>query len=219
VGYRADEAFEGVLIQPSRLQAESSKEEKTMYEIRIHGRGGQGAVLASKILAKALVEEGKHVKAIPSFGFERRGAPVAAFLRFDDKLIRQTTNIYHPNCIVCMDPTLPRAVDIFSGMTTKGVWVQATKKSLDRLKVPETVSRVGLCDAFGIALEVFGRTITNSIMLGAFAKTTGLVSLESLHKGMETVAFRDAAVDKNMEAMQRGFDETRVFDMDKEDVS
>jgi phenylglyoxylate dehydrogenase gamma subunit len=186
-----------------------------MYEIRIHGRGGQGAVLASKILAKALVEEGRFVKAIPSFGFERRGAPVAAFLRVDDKLIRQTTNIYNPNFILCIDPTLPRAVDIFSGMSPKGVWVQATKKSLDQLQVPETVSKVGLCDAFGIALEVFGRTITNSIMLGSFAKTTGLVSLDSLHKGMETVAFRDAALDKNIEAVQRGFEETRVFDLDR----
>ncbi len=84
-----------------------------MYEIRIHGRGGQGAVLASKILAKALVEEGKFVKAIPSFGFERRGAPVAAFLRCDEAHIRQVTNIYHPDCILCLDPTLPRSVDIF----------------------------------------------------------------------------------------------------------
>jgi len=190
-----------------------------MYEIRIHGRGGQGAVLASKILAKALVEEGRFVKAIPSFGFERRGAPVSAFLRVNDKLIRQTTNIYNPNFILCIDPTLPRAVDIFSGMRAKGVWVQATKKSLDQLQVPESVSKVGLCDAFGIALDVFGRTITNSVMLGAFAKTTGLVSLKSLHKGMETVAFRDAALDKNIQALQRGFEETSVFELDREEGS
>ena len=188
-----------------------------MYEIRIHGRGGQGAVLASKILAKALVEEGKFVKAIPSFGFERRGAPVAAFLRFDDRLIRQVTNIYHPNCVICIDPTLPRAVDIFAGMHQNGIWIQATKKPFNELKVPETVSKLGLCDAFGIALDVFGRTITNSIMLGAFAKTTEVVSLESLYKGMESVAFRDAAADKNVHAMQRGFEETKVFDLDQEE--
>ena len=179
----------------------------------------RGAVLASKILAKALVEEGRFVKAIPSFGFERRGAPVTAFLRVDDKLIRQTTNIYNPNFIICIDPTLPRAVDIFSGLSPNGVWVQATKKSLDQLQIPETVSKVGLCDAFGIALDVFGRTITNSIMLGSFAKTTGLVTLESLHKGMETVAFRDAALDKNIQAVQRGFEETSVFDLDREEGS
>jgi len=182
-----------------------------MYEIRFHGRGGQGAVLASKILAKALVEEGKFVKAIPSFGFERRGAPVAAFLRFDDKEIRQVTNIYHPNCIICLDPTLPRSLDIFAGMESDGIWVQATKKSFDQLKVPEMVAKVGLCDAFGIALQIFGRPITNSIMLGAFAKTTGIVSLDSLNKGMESVAFRDAALEKNIEATRRGYQETSSY--------
>ena len=95
-----------------------------MYEIRFHGRGGQGAVLASKILAKALAEEGKFVKAIPSFGFERRGAPVEAYLRFDDKLIRQATNIYTPDCVICLDPTLPRSVNIFEQLKDGGVWVQ-----------------------------------------------------------------------------------------------
>ncbi len=181
-----------------------------MFEVRFHGRGGQGTVLASKILAKALVEEGKFVKAVPSFGFERRGAPVAAFLRYDDRIIRQTTNIYHPDCIVCMDPTLPRAVNIYSGMKDNGILVQTTKKSIDQLNVPDTVAKVGLCDAVRIALEVFGRPITNSIMLGALVKTTGMVSMESLNKGMETVAFRDADLEKNIEAAYRGYEATKV---------
>jgi pyruvate ferredoxin oxidoreductase gamma subunit/phenylglyoxylate dehydrogenase gamma subunit len=189
-----------------------------MYEIRFHGRGGQGAVLAGKILAKGLVEEGKIVKAIPSFGFERRGAPVASFLRFDDKEIRQITNITNPDCIVCLDPTLPRAVDIFSGMNPNGTWVQATKKNIDDIEVPESISKVGLCDAFGIALRIFGRPITNSIMLGALAKTTGMVSLDSLNKAMESVAFRDAALDQNIKAVKRGFEETSVHEM-REEIS
>ncbi|MBU2497275.1 MAG: 2-oxoacid:acceptor oxidoreductase family protein, partial [Proteobacteria bacterium] len=117
-----------------------------MYEIRFHGRGGQGAVLAAKILAKALVEEGRHVKAIPSFGFERRGAPVESYLRFDEKEIRQITNIYHPDCVICLDPTLPRAVNIFQDMREGGVWVQATKKDFDRMEIPANLSKVGLCD-------------------------------------------------------------------------
>jgi len=181
-----------------------------MYEIRFHGRGGQGAVLASKILAKALVEEGKFVKAIPSFGFERRGAPVSAFLRFDDHAIRQVTNIYTPNCIICLDPTLPRSVDIFAGVQEDAVWVQATKKSVDQLQVPSKVRLIGLCDGFGIALQMLGRPITNSIMLGAFAKTTGIVKLDSLIKGMESVAFRDAALDKNVKAATYAYDVTSV---------
>ena len=184
-----------------------------MYEIRFHGRGGQGAVLASKILAKAMVEEGKYVKAIPSFGFERRGAPVAAYLRFDDRVIRQTTNIYHPDCVVCLDPTLPRSVDIFEDIKGSGVWVQATKKALDEVQYPALLSRVGFCDAFGIALQVFGRPITNSIMLGSFARTTALVSVDSLVKAMGSVAFRDADLDKNIEAARRGYEESKVYDL------
>jgi pyruvate ferredoxin oxidoreductase gamma subunit/phenylglyoxylate dehydrogenase gamma subunit len=183
-----------------------------MYEIRIHGRGGQGAVLAAKILAKALVEEGKVAKAIPAFGFERRGAPVAAFLRFDDKPIRQITNIYHPDCVVCLDPTLSKAVNIFEGMNKNGVWVQTTKKSMDQLEIPKTIAKVGLCDAMGLALEIFGKPITNTIMLGVFAQTTGIVTLDSLNKGMESVAFRDAQLDQNVIAAQRGYDNTLVHE-------
>lgn len=184
-----------------------------MYEIRIHGRGGQGAVMAAKILAKALVEEGKVAKAIPAFGFERRGAPVAAFLRFDEQPIRQVTNIYHPDCILCLDPTLPQAVDIFAGMNSNGVWIQATKKSIDQIDVPASVVRVGLCDAVGIAMAVFKRPITNTIMLGALAGATGIVSLDSLNNGMQTVAFRDAMLEQNIEAARRGFEETRLHEI------
>lgn len=184
-----------------------------MYEIRFHGRGGQGAVMASKILAKALAEEGKTVKAIPSFGFERRGAPVTAYLRYDDKPIRQITNIYTPDCIVCLDPTLASTVNIYDGMNDCGTLVQATKKSADQLDLPDSLNRVGVCDAFGLALEILGRPLTNTIMLGVLAKTTGMVSVESINKGMKSVAFRDAALDKNIEAVRRGYEATRVVDL------
>ena len=189
-----------------------------MYEIRFHGRGGQGAVLASKVLAKALAEEGKFVKAIPAFGFERRGAPVASFLRYDEKEIRQLTNIYHPDCVICLDPTLPRSVDIFAGMKENGVWVQATKKPLEDIDVPEKISKVGLCDGFGIAMEVLGRPITNSIMLAAFARTTGIVSIESIKSALSSVAFKDAALEKNVEAAQKAYDETRVYDIETKET-
>lgn len=202
-----------------RRTVERDYVERNMYEIRFHGRGGQGAVLASKILAKALVEEGKIAKAIPSFGFERRGAPVAAFLRFDDKEIRQLTNIYTPNCIICLDPTLPRAVDIFSGVQPESVWVQATKKSLDQLKVPPMIAKVALCDGFGIAMQVIGRPITNSIMLASFAKATGIVRLETLFHAMESIAFRDAALEKNVEAAKRAYEETHIYEIPKQERS
>ena len=181
-----------------------------MYEVRIHGRGGQGAVLAGGILAGALALEGKFVVAVPSFGFERRGAPVASYLRLDDREIRQMTNIYHPDCILCIDPTMARAVNIFEGLKENAVLVQASAKSIGELKLGERVVTVGLCDAVSIALEIFGRPITNTIMLGAFARTTGLVSLGSLCTAVEESEFRDAGLQQNLDALQRGYMATRV---------
>ncbi len=181
-----------------------------MYEIRIHGRGGQGAVMAAAMLASAFVEEGRYAVAVPSFGFERRGAPVVAFLRTDEREIRRMTNIYRPDCVLCIDPTVARAVDIFEGVRQAGTLVQTTSKGLDELRIPDTVATVGLCDAVAIARTVFGRTITNTIMLGAFARTTGLVSIASLRRALEESDLRDAGLKQNLEALDRGYAETVV---------
>ncbi len=102
-----------------------------MYEVRIHGRGGQGAVLAAQLLATALVFDGKYAVSIPAFGFERRGAPVVSFIRASETPIRQLTNIYAPDCIICVDPTLARTVDIFAGLKPGGAMVQATSRPLE----------------------------------------------------------------------------------------
>lgn len=182
-----------------------------MHEIRIHGRGGQGTVLAAEILAKALVAAGKYAVAIPSFGFERRGAPVSACLRVDEREIRAMTNIYHPNTLLCIDPTVGRAVNIFDGMADSGTLVQASRRPVDDLDLPEGVETVGMCDAVGIAMEIFKRPITNSVMLGAFARATGLVSLEALKDGIEAADFRDAGLTQNLTAVERGYNETKVY--------
>ena len=181
-----------------------------MYEIRIHGRGGQGAVLAGGILATALVQEGKFVVAVPSFGFERRGAPVASFLRFDEREIRQMTNIYHPDCVLCIDPTVARAVNVFDGIKDGAVLVQTTAKPLREIELPPQVATVGLCDAVSIALDIFQRAITNTIMLGAFARATNLVSLDSLRAAIEKSDFRDAGLKQNLAALERGYQSTQV---------
>lgn len=194
----------------------NNKGNQAMHELRIHGRGGQGAVLASKILAKALVEEGKFVTAIPAFGFERRGAPVAAFMRFDDHEIRRINNIYQPNSVMSIDPSVIRAVNVFEGLQPGGTWVHTTSDTKENLNLPDDLSTLGLCDAVNIAMEVFGRPITNTIMLGAFAKTTGAVSLDSLKKGLETANFRDAGLQQNVLAMERGYEETRVYQLQHE---
>lgn len=186
-----------------------------MHEVRIHGRGGQGAVLACSILAQALIDDGKHAVAIPSFGFERRGAPVAAFLRFSTAPIRAMTNVYHPDCVVCIDPMVARAVDIFAGMKPGGTVVLTTKAGLDELALPDHVARVSLCDAIGIALTIYRRPVTNAIMLGAFAKTTGLLTLASLKEALQQMEFRDAGLTENLSAVERGYAETHVHELKK----
>src|ERR1035441_10881260 len=128
-----------------------------MYEIRLHGRGGQGAVMAAAMLAAGLAEEGKFAVAIPSFGFERRGAPVAAFLRCDQREIRRMTNITHPDCVICIDPTVSRSVNIFSGMKTGGALVLTTARPLADLGIPDMVDTFGLIDAVRLATEIFRR--------------------------------------------------------------
>ena len=185
------------------------------HEIRIHGRGGQGAVLACSILAQALIDDGKHAVAIPSFGFERRGAPVAAFLRFDTQPIRAMTNVYHPDCVVCIDPTVSRTVDIFAGMKPGGTVVLTTKASLEELSFPDAVFRVGLCDAIGIALSIYRKPVTNAVMLGAFARTTGLLTLASLKEALQQMDFRDAGLTENLAAAERGYNETAVYELQK----
>ena len=186
-----------------------------MYEVRFHGRGGQGSVMASGILAAAMVEEGKYAVSIPSFGFERRGAPVVSFLRASDREIRQLTNIYHPDCLICVDPTLTKSVDIFAGLKPGGTLVQATHRPLADLELPDSVAIVGLCDAVRIATEIFRRPITNTLMLGAFARTTGMVSLDSLKRALEDSEFRDAGLAQNMRALERGFNETTVHHIER----
>ncbi len=185
------------------------------HEVRIHGRGGQGAVLACAILAQALIDDGKHAVAIPSFGFERRGAPVAAFLRFSSAPIRAMTNVYRPDCVICIDPTVHRSVDIYAGMQPGGTVVLATKMALDELKVPDAVARVGLCDAVGIALPIYRKPVTNAVMLGAFARTTELLSLAALKEALQQMDFRDAGLTQNLAAAERGYGETQVYDLSK----
>ena len=190
-----------------------------MYEIRIHGRGGQGAVSAATMLAAAMLEQGKYAVAIPAFGFERRGAPVVSFVRCSDKEIRQMTNIYAPDCLICVDPTLTRSVDIFAGLKPGGTLVQATHHPIEETTLSDNVARVGLCNAVGIALEIFKRPITNTIMLGAFARATGIVSLEALQRSLEDSDFRDAGLKQNLVALERGYNETIVHAIERRAVA
>ncbi|MCL2715770.1 MAG: 2-oxoacid:acceptor oxidoreductase family protein [Alphaproteobacteria bacterium] len=181
-----------------------------MYEVRLHGRGGQGAVMAAGILAAAIVAEGRYAVSIPAFGFERRGAPVVTFLRVDDREIRRMTNITDPDCVVCIDPTISRAVNVFAGLKAGGTLIQTTGRALGELEVPDFVGTVAVIDAIAIAREIFRRPITNTLMLGAFARVTGAVSLAALKQAIAESDLRDANPGQNMTALDRGFNEVEI---------
>lgn len=154
-----------------------------MIEIRIHGRGGQGAVIASKLLGSAFFKEGRFVQSFPTFGVERRGAPVAAYVRVDEKQILVRSQIYEPDQVVVLDPTLIEAVDVTQGLKAGGwILINSTRDPGDFEKLNRF--RVATVDASHIAVtHRLGSTshpIVNTAILGAFARITGFVKLESV---------------------------------------
>jgi 2-oxoacid:acceptor oxidoreductase gamma subunit (pyruvate/2-ketoisovalerate family) len=150
-----------------------------MIEIRFHGRGGQGAVTAAYLLAKAAGLDGKHTQAFPAFGVERRGAPVKSFCRISEKPITLRSHVYSPDYIIVLDPTLMDLPEITEGLNATSVAVVNTKE-------PQTLKQKTFSyDATSLALEVLGKNIVNTAMLGVFSKATGLVSIKSVEKTLE----------------------------------
>jgi len=154
-----------------------------MIEVRIHGRGGQGAVIASKVLAAAVFREGRYVQAFPAFGVERRGAPVAAFTRIDHEPIRLRCQIYSPDHVMVLDPGLMQVVDVTAGLKTGGWVLINSEQPPSAFRLPSRF-RVATVDASAIAFKyrLGPRTapIVNTAILGAFAKVTGITGLEAL---------------------------------------
>ncbi len=154
-----------------------------MLAIRCHGRGGQGAVIASKLLAAALFREGWQVQAFPSFGAERSGAPVAAFLRADHRPIVVHSHVYDPDFVLVLDPLLVATIDVTAGLKPGGGILVNTTRPAESLGFADGFS-VATCDATGIALGhglgSRSNPIVNTAMVGAFAARTRLVSLASL---------------------------------------
>jgi len=154
-----------------------------MIEIRFHGRGGQGTVVASKILADALAKEGNYVQAYPEFGVERRGAPVFAFIRIDNKPIYDKSRIYTPDHVVVVDPTLVEAIDVTDGLKDGGYIIINSPKKPEEFKFPDKF-KVFTIDATDIAvrhqLGTLAAPIVNTAIVGAVAKILKLTKLESL---------------------------------------
>jgi len=175
-----------------------------MKEVRFHGRGGQGVVTAARLLAEAAFFEGKYSQAFPFFGAERRGAPVTAFTRIDTKPIRTHTQVYEPNYVVVLDPTLLEVVNVAAGMKRGGVIV------LNAREKPEGMRwKVAIVDATEVAMEALEAPITNTAMLGALVRATKLVSLDSV---VDAVAghFKGGMAGKNAVAVKLAYERTVV---------
>jgi 2-oxoacid:acceptor oxidoreductase gamma subunit (pyruvate/2-ketoisovalerate family) len=178
-------------------------------EIRIHGRGGQGAVMAARMLASAFVAEGKYIASFPMYGFERRGAPVVAFTRVDEKPIREKTQIYNPDCLIVIDPGLLTLPTLFTGLKPDSVFILNSSKKLPK-KPNENLKIGGLVDATGIAVQEIGRDIPNTCLLGALAAATGWVKLESILGALPDYLSGNI-LERNLKSTERGYKEVEVI--------
>jgi pyruvate ferredoxin oxidoreductase gamma subunit len=181
-----------------------------MFQIRIHGRGGQGVVTAAELIAIAAFNDGKHSQAFPSFGVERTGAPIEAYARIDDKPIRTREHVYNPDVLIIQDASLLGSVDVAHGAGKKTLMIINTSKTKEQIKnfkinLPE--KNIYLIDATKIALEIIGKNLANTVILGAFAKTTGLVSFKSLEKAIKEKFGEkgEEIVKKNIKAIETAY--------------
>ena len=156
-----------------------------MFEIRIHGRGGQGVVTAAELLSAAAFAEGKHAQAFPSFGSERTGAPVVSFCRIDDKPIRVREPVMHPDVLIIQDPTLLHQVSVFEGAGDQAVLLINSGRPAAELGIGEFTDQlrpgaVLAVPATELAQQHVGRPVPNAALLGGFAALTGAISIESV---------------------------------------
>jgi len=175
-----------------------------VIEVRFHGRGGQGVVTSANLLAMAAFKEGKYCQAFPFFGTERRGAPVVAFCRIDDKFIRTREQVYEPDYVVVLDPTLLKVIDVTEGLKEDGMLIMNTNKEV-KLNTKAKIKRV---DATRIALEVIGKPFVNAPMIGALIGATNLVKLDSLLEAIKE-RFPEEIAKKNIEAVKRAYEEVK----------
>lgn len=180
-----------------------------MFEIRIHGRGGQGVVTGAELLSIAAFDEGMHAQAFPSFGSERMGAPVVSFCRIDDKEIRLREPIQEPDALIIQDPTLLHSVDVFSGLKRDGYILINSTKTFEELGIASIVAKlpahhVADIGATEIALKHVGRPVPNAALLGGFAAITGRLRLESVEKAIAE-KFPGPVGAANIEAAREAF--------------
>ena len=177
-------------------------------EVRWHGRGGQGAVLGASILGSAAaLYEGKYAVSFPSFGAERRGAPVQAFTRIADYVIRTRSQIYHPTKIIVLDDTLLEVVNVTDGAQAGASILINTRKPASELNLPDYLKIITL-DASTIARDIIGVAIVNTTMLGALAGATNLVSLDSIKQAIAN-ALPEKIAERNIAAAEAAYQEVK----------
>ena len=176
-----------------------------MFQVRIHGRGGQGVVTAAELLSVAAFREGHHAQAFPSFGSERTGAPVVSFCRIDERPIRVREPIVTPDALIVQDPTLLHQVDVFGGLRQGGVVLLNSTLSPEGLGLGELDARVIAIPATELAREHLGRPLPNAALLGAFAAVCGVITLESI-AGAIRERFAAGPAEANVAAARAAFD-------------
>lgn len=179
-----------------------------MKEIRLHGLGGQGAVIASEILAVALAVEGWEVAAFPQFGAERRGSLVTAFVRFDDKPIREKCLVYYPHALLVLDHGQIHSPTTLSGIRPESTMVANAPFPVTNPPHPHIVVTATV-DATKIAREVLGRPIINTCLVGAFAGATRWVGIDHVTDAMQRF-FEGKILEKNVLCARRGYEEVSV---------
>jgi pyruvate ferredoxin oxidoreductase gamma subunit len=181
-----------------------------MFQVRIHGRGGQGVVTGAEMLSIAAFQGGRHAQAFPSFGSERTGAPVVAFCRLDDKEIRLREPIMKPDALIIQDPTLLHQVDVFSGLKPDGYILINTTRSFEELGLAEFIkgfraAHLLTVPATELAMKHVGRPVPNVPLLGAFAALGGLISLDAVQAAIRQ-KFEGKVAQGNMEAAREAYE-------------
>ena len=174
-----------------------------MIEIRIHGRGGQGAVTTSQLLAIGAFEDGKQSQGFPAFGVERRGAPSNAFVRIDDKSIDIRSQIYNPDVVLVLDASLFNAINVTEGLKKNGMIIINSAKKPEEFRLDKF--KIYTVDATHIAMEVFGKPIVNTAVVGAYAAISGQISLDSLLKACDQ-RFKGEIAEKNKELVKKTYE-------------
>ncbi len=182
-----------------------------LIEVRFHGRGGQGVVTAADFLAVAGFKEGYYTLSFPTFGAEKRGTPVASFLRISDEPIVVRDEIYRPDYVVVLDPSVFEAVNVTSGLKDGGTLIANYPKASEDLKAEIKIkARVVTINATKLAIKILGRPITNTAMVGAFAGATGILKLETLKETAEEL-FEGALAEKNKLLIEEAYNQMKVM--------